>query len=136
MSKPFLAIVTEWCEGSSLYRHLHVEEEYWNMYQLVDIAKQTGTGMEYLHARDILHRDLKSNNIFLVPDEKYIHSNNNNKANDRANDIDKWTVKIGDFGLATVKTAAWNNNSSSSAVVKPRKCNPTGSILWMVSRMK
>ena len=58
--KPYLAIVTEWCPGSSLYRHIHVEEEYWEMNQLVDIAKQTATGMEYLHARDILHRDLKS----------------------------------------------------------------------------
>lgn len=127
MSKPFLAIVTEWCEGSSLYKHLHVAEESWNMYQLVDIAKQTATGMEYLHARDILHRDLKSNNIFLVPDEKNVHSNNNVKVNDK--NIDKWTVKIGDFGLATVKTSAWNNNSSTT--IKPRKCNPTGSILWM-----
>ena len=129
MSKPFLAIVTEWCEGSSLYKHLHVAEESWNMYQLVDIAKQTATGMEYLHARDILHRDLKSNNIFLVPDEKNINSNINVKVNDK--NIDKWTVKIGDFGLATVKTSAWNNNNSSTAI-KPRKCNPTGSILWMV----
>ena len=134
MSKPFLAIVTEWCKGSSLYKHLHVEEEYWNMYQLIDIAKQTATGMEYLHARDILHRDLKSNNIFLVPDEKYIHAHSHIKTNDRANDkhIEKWTAKIGDFGLATVKTAAWNNNSNTSTAVKPRKCNPTGSILWMV----
>ena len=37
----------------------------------------------YLHAKNIIHRDLKSNNIFLHDD---------------------WTVKIGDFGLATVKT--------------------------------
>ncbi len=136
ISKPFLAIVTEWCKGSSLYRHLHVEEEYWNMYQLVDIAKQTATGMEYLHARDILHRDLKSNNIFLVPDEKYSHSNNNHKTNDRANDssIEKWIVKIGDFGLATVKSVAWEKDAKDAKdeTVKKRKCYPTGSILWMV----
>ena len=36
-----------------------------------------------MHAKHIIHRDLKSNNIFL-------HDDN-------------FTVKIGDFGLATVK---------------------------------
>lgn len=35
----------------------------------------------------------------------------------------KWTVKIGDFGLATVKTALKEENS--------KRCQPTGSILWM-----
>ncbi len=134
--KPYLAIVTEWCPGSSLYRHIHVEEEYWEMNQLVDIAKQTATGMEYLHARDILHRDLKSNNIFLIPKEtnnyrqhqRYYHHQNNGGANafDLMNeeDVDKWTVKIGDFGLATAKST-WTQTSAKTN-------QPTGSILWMV----
>jgi serine/threonine protein kinase len=42
------------------------------------------TFFSYLHAKNIIHRDLKSNNIFL-------HDDN-------------FTVKIGDFGLATVKS--------------------------------
>lgn len=134
--KPYLAIVTEWCPGSSLYRHIHVEEEHWAMNQLVDIAKQTGTGMEYLHAKDILHRDLKSNNIFLIPKQSYQarYKNHNqyynqnhytqNGVNKFANESidDMWTVKIGDFGLATVK----------STYTQSAKTNqPTGSILWM-----
>ena len=47
MAKPELAIVTQWCEGSSLYRHLHVSESRFEVLQLLDIARQTAQGMEY-----------------------------------------------------------------------------------------
>lgn len=56
----------------------------------------------YLHSKDILHRDLKSNNIFLTDD---------------------MTVKIGDFGLATLSASCSQPNQS-------RELN--GSLLWMV----
>jgi serine/threonine protein kinase len=104
------------------------------MFQLVDIAKQIGTGMEYLHARDILHRDLKSNNVFLIPDENCntsvnhntLRNLNGNNGNINSNNESqaKWMVKIGDFGLATVKST-WTKTSAKTN-------NPTGSILWMV----
>jgi len=97
-----LAIVTQWCEGSSLYKHLHVNEAKFELLNVIEIARQTSQGMDYLHAKNIIHRDLKSNNIFL-------HDDN-------------FTVKIGDFGLATVKSR-W----TSSGQFK----QPTGSILWM-----
>lgn len=100
VSKPQLAIVTQWCEGSSLYRHLHVLETKFELLTLIEIARQTAQGMDYLHAKNIIHRDLKSNNIFL-------------------HDL---TVKIGDFGLATVKSR-WSGGQQS--------LQPTGSILWM-----
>ncbi|KAL5474447.1 hypothetical protein EMCRGX_G026395, partial [Ephydatia muelleri] len=96
-----IALVTQWCEGSTLYRHIHVMETRFEMYQLIDICRQTALGMDYLHAKKIIHRDLKSNNIFLHDD---------------------FAVKIGDFGLATVKTR-WSGDQ------KMRQ--PTGSILWM-----
>ncbi|XP_052213209.1 serine/threonine-protein kinase A-Raf-like isoform X2 [Dreissena polymorpha] len=99
--KPQLAIITQWCEGSSLYKHLHVDEVKFEMLALLDIARQTAQGMDYLHAKSIIHRDLKSNNIFLTED---------------------LTVKIGDFGLATVK-ARWSGSHQFQ--------QPTGSILWM-----
>ncbi|XP_018023345.1 raf homolog serine/threonine-protein kinase Raf isoform X1 [Hyalella azteca] len=100
---PELAIVTQWCEGSSLYKHLHVQETKFPLKTLIDIACQTSQGMDYLHAKNIIHRDLKSNNIFLHDD---------------------YTVKIGDFGLATVKEGRWNQESGSGR-------QPSGSILWM-----
>uniref|UniRef100_A0A1A8FFR6 RAF proto-oncogene serine/threonine-protein kinase n=1 Tax=Nothobranchius korthausae TaxID=1143690 RepID=A0A1A8FFR6_9TELE len=55
----------------------------------------------YLHAKSIIHRDMKSNNIFLH---------------------EGLTVKIGDFGLATVK-ARWSGSQQVE--------QPSGSILWM-----
>lgn len=98
-----LAIVTQWCEGSSLYKHLHVNEAKFELLNVIEIARQTSQGMDYLHAKNIIHRDLKSNNIFL-------HDDN-------------FTVKIGDFGLATVKSR-WTGSGQSTS-------QPTGSILWM-----
>ncbi|KAF7210046.1 transcript variant X3 [Nothobranchius furzeri] len=101
MTKDNLAIVTQWCEGSSLYKHIHVLETNFKMIQLIDIARQTAQGMDYLHAKSIIHRDMKSNNIFLH---------------------EGLTVKIGDFGLATVK-ARWSGSQQVE--------QPSGSILWM-----
>uniref|UniRef100_A0A8C3G6L6 RAF proto-oncogene serine/threonine-protein kinase n=1 Tax=Cyclopterus lumpus TaxID=8103 RepID=A0A8C3G6L6_CYCLU len=101
MTKDNLAIVTQWCEGSSLYQHIHVLETNFKIIQLIDIARQTAQGMDYLHAKNIIHRDMKSNNIFLH---------------------EGLTVKIGDFGLATVK-ARWSGSHQVE--------QPSGSILWM-----
>ncbi|XP_063150136.1 serine/threonine-protein kinase A-Raf isoform X1 [Candoia aspera] len=105
MTRPSFAIITQWCEGNSLYQHLHVQETPLEMVQRIDVARQTAQGMDYLHAKNIIHRDLKSNNIFLH---------------------EGLTVKIGDFGLATVKTR-WSGSQQVE--------QPSGSILWMASEV-
>uniref|UniRef100_A0A674K9J6 non-specific serine/threonine protein kinase n=1 Tax=Terrapene triunguis TaxID=2587831 RepID=A0A674K9J6_9SAUR len=94
-TKPQLAIVTQWCEGSSLYHHLHIIETKFEMIKLIDIARQTAQGSVllflYISSIDIfLHEDL--------------------------------TVKIGDFGLATVKSR-WSGSHQFEQL--------SGSILWM-----
>lgn len=61
VSEPRLLIVTQWCDGSSLYKHIHVYESQFEHIQMIDIARQTAQGMDYLHAKNIIHRDLKSN---------------------------------------------------------------------------
>jgi serine/threonine protein kinase len=66
----------------------------------------------YLHDRGIIHRDLKSSNVFLhtsaEPDEGGV----------------SWHVQIGDFGLAAVKTVLAEGFN--------QQFQPTGSVLWMV----
>jgi len=66
VSNPTLTIVTQWCDGSSLYKHIHVYETAYDMLQILDIAKQTAQGMDYLHAKNIIHRDLKSNSTYFM----------------------------------------------------------------------
>ena len=101
-NEKMLAIITQWCDGTSLHRHIHVDDTQFKLLNMIEIARQTSQGMEYLHAKNIIHRDLKSNNIFL-------HDDN-------------FTVKIGDFGLATVK-ARWKDSQQVR--------QPTGSVLWL-----
>ncbi|CAF1023873.1 unnamed protein product [Adineta ricciae] len=108
---PRFAIVTQWCDGSTLYKHIHILDRHWKINQLIDIARQICQGMSYLHDRGIIHRDLKSSNVFLdmcaEPDDAGVC----------------WRVKIGDFGLAAVKTVLAEGVN--------QQFQPTGSVLWM-----
>lgn len=54
MTQDNLAIVTQWCEGSSLYKHIHVLETDFKMIQLIDIARQTAQGMEWVKKNERL----------------------------------------------------------------------------------
>ena len=88
-------IVTEYCNGGSLSNCLEKYQEKNNkafpeevvqylMYQIVDAIK-------YLHKNEILHRDLKLDNILINYDNE----------NDRKNsNIMKGKIKIIDFGFA------------------------------------
>lgn len=62
MSNPKLSIVTQWCEGSSLYRHLHVLDSKFTMVQILEFARQTAQGVEY----GFCSSDLSIFNLVLV----------------------------------------------------------------------
>ena len=77
-----LNIIMEYCDGGDLSNYLNeqkktnkplTEEKIWKFFI------QMCMGISYIHKRKILHRDLKTLNIFLTKDEK---------------------VKIGDLGVA------------------------------------
>eukprot|EP00758_Cryptobia_borreli_P018399 Tbor_TRINITY_DN6816_c0_g1::TRINITY_DN6816_c0_g1_i1::g.7541::m.7541/K08857/NEK1_4_5; NIMA (never in mitosis gene a)-related kinase 1/4/5 len=53
---------------------------------IASILVQTATGIRYLHERRIMHRDLKSQNIFLH----------------RQSNLSPMIAKLGDFGISTI----------------------------------
>uniref|UniRef100_G1SRU6 Serine/threonine-protein kinase Nek11 n=1 Tax=Oryctolagus cuniculus TaxID=9986 RepID=G1SRU6_RABIT len=74
-------IITEYCEGGDLDYKIQEYKEAGNIFpenQIMEWFIQLLLGVDYMHERRILHRDLKSKNIFLK----------NNR------------LKIGDFGVS------------------------------------
>jgi hypothetical protein len=65
-SPPF-AIITEWMSGGTLYHELHHRHKLADT-QLTIAAIDIARGMEYLHSKAIVHRDLKSLNVLLTAD--------------------------------------------------------------------
>ena len=74
--KPY--IVMEYLQGDDL-RSIIDEKEPLPLIQKLNYAKQICKGLEFVHAKDIIHRDIKPGNIKIVDDSK---------------------VKIMDFGIA------------------------------------
>lgn len=81
------AIITSLCKGNTLYTHIHLLREKFFLYKATSIAQQISNGMSYLHAKEIVHKDLTTKNIFLE----------NHK------------VVITDFGLFSAKKLRCNN---------------------------
>ncbi|KAG8348566.1 Protein kinase domain [Trypanosoma vivax] len=74
-----LFIVMEYCDGGDL--HGKLKRGPMNENTILYYYSQICLAMEYLHSRHILHRDIKTMNIFLMKNG---------------------SVKLGDFGIATV----------------------------------
>lgn len=97
MKPPRLAIVTSMCKGYSLYTHIHVYKDKFTMAKTVSLAQQIAQGMGYLHAKGIVHKDLKTKNIFL----------------------ENGKVVITDFGLFSVTKLCFSNRKGDGLSIPP-----------------
>lgn len=77
-------MVMDFIEGKTLSQYIK-ENERLSLEETIDFATQLCDGLSHAHARGILHRDFKSNNIMLVPLE-----------------TGQFNLKILDFGLVKV----------------------------------
>ncbi|XP_077389543.1 serine/threonine-protein kinase Nek1 isoform X2 [Festucalex cinctus] len=77
-----LYIVMDYCEGGDLFKKINSQKGMlFTEEQILDWFVQICLALKHVHDRKILHRDLKSQNIFLTKDG---------------------TVQLGDFGIARV----------------------------------
>ncbi|CAO2612209.1 Serine/threonine-protein kinase Nek1 [Lemmus lemmus] len=78
----FLYIVMDYCEGGDLFKRINAQKgALFQEDQILDWFVQICLALKHVHDRKILHRDIKSQNIFLTKDG---------------------TVQLGDFGIARV----------------------------------
>ncbi|XP_035180304.1 serine/threonine-protein kinase Nek1 isoform X6 [Oxyura jamaicensis] len=77
-----LYIVMDYCEGGDLFKKINAQKGIlFSEDQILDWFVQICLALKHIHDRKILHRDIKSQNIFLTKDG---------------------TVQLGDFGIARV----------------------------------
>ncbi|XP_060040286.1 serine/threonine-protein kinase Nek1 isoform X2 [Erinaceus europaeus] len=77
-----LYIVMDYCEGGDLFKRINAQKgTFFQEDQILDWFVQICLALKHVHDRKILHRDIKSQNIFLTKDG---------------------TVQLGDFGIARV----------------------------------
>lgn len=90
-AKPQYSIVMEYMPGGSLFGLLHSTEKLeWDV--RIHIATEIACGINYLHKENVVHRDLKSQNVLL----------NRKKDLDEV-DIEDIKVKITDFGMSKIR---------------------------------
>ncbi|XP_059721653.1 kinase suppressor of Ras 1 isoform X2 [Haemorhous mexicanus] len=64
MNPPHLAIITSFCKGRTLHSFVRDPKISLDINKTRQIAQEIIKGMGYLHAKGIVHKDLKSKNVF------------------------------------------------------------------------
>ncbi|KAM4627453.1 kinase suppressor of Ras 1-like isoform 2-T2 [Polymixia lowei] len=64
MAPPHLAIITSFCKGRTLFSVVRDSKDTLDINKTRQIAQEIVKGMGYLHAKGIVHKDLKSKNVF------------------------------------------------------------------------
>ncbi|KAJ8312649.1 hypothetical protein KUTeg_010022 [Tegillarca granosa] len=95
MKPPHLAIVTSYCSGQTLFNS--IRKEKFPINKAIIIGQQVAQGMGYLHARGIVHKDLKTKNIF----------------------IENGKVVITDFWLFNVTKQCHGNKNGNCLTISP-----------------
>ena len=85
-----LNIVTTFCEGGDMYKKIFREKNnYFEEDQIKNWLVQLLLGLSYIHDKQIVHRDIKTKNIFIQNEH---------------------TLRIGDFGIAKIFNQAQTMN--------------------------
>ena len=99
-----LHIVTAFCDGGDLSMLIKDRKEKGEVFsedEVMDIFVQLAMAVDFIHANKVMHRDLKSGNVFLTQ---------------------KGVVKLGDFGIAKVFDS--NSRHAQTVVGTPFYMSP------------
>lgn len=127
-SKKNKYLIIDYCNGGTLldYRIKYEEKYHCEMNEVFiqKLIRQLIIGLEYMHINNVIHRDIKLENIFLHFDDcanKYIKDKPLPKVDFNSVSLnDNFTLKIGDLGLAKVL----DNGISSTLCGSPITMSP------------
>mmetsp|Transcript_41345 Transcript_41345/g.50123 ORF Transcript_41345/g.50123 Transcript_41345/m.50123 type:complete len:723 (+) Transcript_41345:289-2457(+) len=101
MEDGVLNVVMEYADNGSLFQHIQRAKSPFSESEILQMFAQLLLCLDYLHSKKILHRDLKTKNIFITKKAK---------------------IKLGDFGLS--KILGSQTSFAQSAVGTPYYLSP------------